>query len=108
MGVNVIGRPNIRDCVYSSTASKPVALNTTNYPERYMYFRNTSIVDAFATAGYWNSATSYLRYQPIRLNNNEMYECNFDNTNISQSNALFNTYWNKVYFSSSVKCINTN
>jgi hypothetical protein len=108
MGVSVIGRPNIRDCVYSSTASKPVAFNSTSFPDRYMYFRNTSIVDAFATASYWSSATSYTRYQPIRLNNNEMYEANYDNTNISQDNANFNLYWNKVYFSSTVKCINTN
>jgi hypothetical protein len=108
MGVSVIGRPNIRDCVYSSTNSKPNTLGGTEY-ERYMYLRNQNIVEAFTTASFWNAANNYSRFNPVRLNNNEMYEANVATTNTNPDNGInARALWTRVYFSSNVKCINTN
>jgi hypothetical protein len=101
--VNVIGLNNLRPAVFCSTASKPVALNTTNYPDRYQYFTATA---GYINATSWNSGTVYVRYDYMVLYG-DVYQANYGNTNKPITDADFTVYWNKVYNSTNVKCLLT-
>jgi hypothetical protein len=101
--VNVIGLNNLRPAVFCSTPSKPVALNTTNYPERYQYFTNTT---AYINAQPQVTGKAYVRYDYMTLFG-DVYQANFGNTDMFYNNPNFVVYWNKVYNSTNVKCLLT-